>query len=343
MKSFWILLVLMFLFTACGELTFRYYTRINSDGTVYKQIIAEGDSSKVYGNPFSFNIDDGWVLNYDKHIDSESGDTLFLAIAEKTFQSIEEVNDALYLNIDSTYKDNIKVQLKKRFAWFFTFHEYSETYLQRFPFYHFSIEDYMTDDEYAYFMLGDTSCIDTMSKDEVKDFDQKGEAKFWEYLSASLGVEYYQLLNAYAKENSQVRLNYSDSLFVMQVFESAIDDGPEIEEICMLMDQRLGVSWVSEAFCNEYFSEFERQIADEVLFINETDYFADIEVSGLIYSTNALSIDNGVAKWQFKRGNFAYKDHVLVLKYRTVNIWAFTIVAILVLILVLSFILKRKV
>jgi hypothetical protein len=137
-------------------------------------------------------------------------------------------------------------------------------------------------------------------------------------------------------------LSNADSLFIMEIFEASTEDDPDIEEICLLMDKRLGVNWVTEAFCNEYFADFERQIEDEVLFIDETDYYAEVEVPGLVYNTNATLIDNDIAKWQFKKGNFVYKDYVLRVYYRTINYWAFALVGVLVVILVLSFVLKRK-
>ncbi|MCG8579179.1 MAG: hypothetical protein MI866_04650 [Bacteroidales bacterium] len=342
MNAKWILITLLFILSACGDVTYRYYTRINADGTVFKRVVAEGDSSQVYKNPFSFDINEEWKLRYDKMIDKESGDTLFLAIAEKTFASVEAVNHSLCLKNDSTHKDNIKSELKSRFAWFYNFNEYTETYVQRFPFYHLSIDDYLSEEEYAYLFVGDTSCIETMTDEEKEAFDEQGELKFWKFMSASLGIEYYELLNNYASANGEKIMNSADSLFIMQLFESSIDDGPELENLCQLMDKRLGTSWVSEAFCNEYFVEFERQIDDEVLLLNETDYFAELEVPGLIYSTNAMSIKDGVSKWHFKRGSFAYRDYSLSLKYRTVNYWAFIVVGVLVIFLVLSFVVKRK-
>ncbi|WP_430814409.1 hypothetical protein [Carboxylicivirga sp. RSCT41] len=337
-----LLITLLFILSACGDVTYRYYTRINDDGTVFKRVIAEGDSSQVYKNPFSFDINEGWNLSYDKMIDKENGDTIFMAIAEKTFESVGAVNQSLYLSNDSTHKDNIKSELKSSFAWFYNFHEYTETYLQRFPFHHLSIDDYLNEEEYAYLFAGDTSCVETMTDLEKEAFDEQGELKFWKFMTASLGIEYFNLLNNYASANGKGALGGGDSLFVMQIFESSIEDGPELEELCQLMDKRLGSSWVSEAYCDDYFAEFERQIDDEVLLLNETEYFAEAETPGLIYDTNAVSIEGSKAKWHFKRGNFAYRDYSLILKYRTTNYWAFVVVGVLVIILVLSFILKRK-
>ncbi|GEM_PF-4828469 len=341
MKMKWMLIMFLFVLSACDDLTYRYYTLINADGTVFKRIVAEGDSSSVYGQPFSFDINKGWSLKYDIKVDANNGDTLFMAIAEKEFESVEAVNHSLYFKSDSALKDNIHTKLVRKFAWFFTFYEYTETFLQRFPFKHLSIDDYMSDEEYAYFFLGDTSCVEMMSDVGVKTFDQEGELKFFKYVSASLGIEFKELCNKYASENGQIELGRSDSLLIMQVFESSIDDEPDIEEICLLIDKQLGVSWLSDAFNNEYFVDFEKQIEDELLFINEIDYFSEVEVPGLVHETNAHTVDDNIAKWQFKRGSFAYKNYVLLLKYRIVNYWTFIVVGVLVIILVVALI-KRK-
>ncbi|MBK3518612.1 hypothetical protein [Carboxylicivirga marina] len=342
MKLKWILIIGLFILSACDDLTYRYYTRINADGTVFKRITAQGDSSSVYNKPFSFNTNEGWNLKYDKEIDAESGDTIFCAVAEKTFVSIEDINQTLHLKQDSAFMDNIKVELTSRFAWFFTFYEYSEVFLQRFPFKHASIDDYLNNEEYAYFFLDDTTCVASMTKEEENAFDSRGEKKFWKYLSVSMGIEFSQLLNNYAAENGVEKLSDSDSLFVIQLFDSSMENGPDIDEICNLVDEHLNASWVFQAYCDEYFSNFERQLDDEVIFISESDYFATLEVPGLPYETNASSIEKDIAYWQFKRGRFYYKDHTLYLKYRTINYWAFIIVGMILIALASSLILKRK-
>ncbi|WP_289054725.1 hypothetical protein [Carboxylicivirga marina] len=342
MKIKWILFTLLILLSACDDLTYRYYTRINADGTVFKRIIAEGDSSDVYDRPFSFDVNKGWKLNYDKRIVEESGDTLFMAIAERTFESIDEVNESLFLKNDSTHKDNIKVVLKRQFAWFFTFHEYRQIYLQRFPFKHVSIDDYLTDSEYAYCILGDTTCIESMTKEEEKALDEKGESKFYDFLSASMGVEFISTLNDYLIDNSLPSLSVTDSSFVMGLFDVSLFDGPILKDICDLIDKRLGKNWISEAYNDGYFTHFEQRTEEESLLISNFEYNAEVEVPGLLYETNATSIEGNTAKWQFTRGAFFYKDLELLLKYRTINYWAFIVVGILIFIIVSSFYLKRK-
>ncbi|TRX65850.1 hypothetical protein [Carboxylicivirga sp. M1479] len=342
MKNKWIFILLIFVLSACDDLTFRYFTRINSDGTVYKRVVAEGDSSAVYGQPFSFDVDDGWTVKYDKKIQAEVGDTLFYAIAERTFASVSEVTECFKIENDSVFLDNIEVTLESKFLWFFTFYEYKEAFIQRFPYRHLSIDDYLSKEEFAYVFMDDTKCVEHMTKEEEKVFDNRSEEKFWQFITNSLAIEFVRLANGYARDNSLDFLNKKDSIFANEIFSSSIENSPEVNDVCLLVDKRKGVTWLSAAFQSGWFSEFERQIEDEVILIDNSDYSAQLEVPGFIYETNANELEDNVPKWAFKRGGFLYKDMVLVTKYRTINYWAFMLVGLLVVLLGLSFFKRPK-
>ncbi|MBS2213507.1 hypothetical protein KEM09_19005 [Carboxylicivirga mesophila] len=342
MKTKILLIALVLIVSACKDLRYHYYTRINDDGTIFKRIVAEGDSSKIYSNPFSFDINDGWNVSYDKKMDEDSEDTLFVVIVEKTFLNVAAVNKDLVPENDSVYKDNISLSINSKFRGFFTFHQYSETFKQRFPFKHLSVDDYLSRDEYAYFFEDDTSIVQNMSKADLEAFEEQGEAKFWDYLTSTLGIEFVQLTNELAYQSQKEVLTESDSLFVLQLFKSSVDDGPELVEICQLTDQQMNATWLSEAYADGYFEHFEKQIDDEVIMLADNNYSAEIEVPGLLFATNANSIDNNSAKWSFCRGSFLYKDYILTLEYRTINYWAFIIIGVLFIILVVSFIVKRR-
>ncbi len=343
MKTRLILVGLITILSACKDLSYRYYTRVNDDGTVFKQIIAEGDSSQVYGSPFSFDTDNGWSLSYDKKVDNSNGDTLFVVIAEKTFESVQTVNNDLTLNDkDSVYKDNISVRLSEQFMGFFNFYHYEETFKQRFPFRHLSIDDYLSQDEYAYFFQGDTACVQHMNKAEINAFEEDGERRFWNYLASSLGIEFIDLSNQYAGEHQKTAFSQADSLLVMQLFQSSVDDGPEIEAICKMLDKKMNTTWLNEAYSNGYFEHFEEQIDNEAILLDENQYCAEVQVPGLLYATNANLIDGKKAQWQFKRGNFLYKDFTLSLEYRTINYWTFIVIGVLLVILLGSFLIKKN-
>lgn len=342
MKTKILLIALVLIVSACKDLRYHYYTRINNDGTIFKRIVAEGDSSLVYSQPFSFDVSNGWVLSYDKRIDSDNGDTLHIVIAEKTFDNVREVNGDFMLENDSVYKDNISLTVNSKFRGFFTFYQYEETFMQRFPFKHLSVDDYLTRDEYAYFFENDTTYIQSMSKAEVKHFEEQGEKKFWDYLAGTLGVEFVILTNELAHQSKRPPLTEVDSLFVMQLFQSSVDDGPELVDICRLTDEHMKASWLSEAYGNGYFDHFEKQINNEVILLEDDIYSAEVQIPGLLYATNANSIENNSAKWSFCRGSFLYKDYTLALEYRTINYWVFIVLGVVFIILAGSFIINKR-
>ncbi|WP_439181468.1 hypothetical protein [Carboxylicivirga taeanensis] len=342
MKTKLWLVVLVLIVSACKDLKYSYFTRINADGTIFKRVVAEGDSSLIYSSPFSFDVNEGWDLRYDKKVDGEGGDTLYLVIAEKTFANLSDVNRALELEGDSAHKDNIYGELNRKFRGFFSFHQYTETFKQRFPFKHLSVEDYLSTDEYAYFFEGDSAAVINMMETEIKAYEEQGESRFWSYLAGSLGIEFVALANSLASNSQMAALTEKDSLFAMQLFQSSVDNGPDLDEICQLIDQQMHTVWLSEAYTNGYFEPFEKQIDNEVILLGDNVYTAEVQVPGLLYKTNANSIEANSAKWTFRRGSFLYKDYTLSLEYRTINYWTFIIVALVLLILVGSFVLKRK-
>ena len=106
-----VLSLLIGLISACaGKLEFRYYTKINADGSIYKRVVAVGDSSKIYAHPFSFDTNAGWVVSYGTETDAEEGDTLYVAIAERTFSCIDEAGKAMNISGDSICQDNIRIK-----------------------------------------------------------------------------------------------------------------------------------------------------------------------------------------------------------------------------------------
>jgi len=339
-----ILVLLIYVLSACGGgLEYRYYTKINSDGSIYKRIIAVGDSSSIYTNPFSFDTSNGWTVTYDKEINVDEGDTLFLATVEQTFISFNELNGAMFVKADSVQKDNIIIADEKQFAWFFTFHTYSETFVQRFPYRHVSINDYVSDRELAYLFEGDTTCMVGLTKVEQDKLDEKAEHSFWKFISQSIASEFISLINDYEHWHPEIRLSNEDSLFINQLLDASIEDGPELPELCVLLDKRIGGKQIVSAYEQGYFNRFEEQIEDELILLDESDYVAEIESPSLLYDTNAEHIDGNLAKWEFKRGRFLYKDYILYIKYRTTNVWSFIITLFaFVSIFVLAYFIQRK-
>ena len=172
---------------------------------------------------------------------------------------------------------------------------------------------------------GDTAYVHGLLHKDLKRFEDEAERKFWDFISQSLACEFISLLHAYEGEQTGVNINKTDSLYIMQLFSVPIESQLGLKEICTLLDRQAADSAFSKVCDDGYFNNFERQINDEVLLLDENDYKVEIETTNLLYDSNAQQVDGNIAKWRFKRGRFFYSDYTLYIKYRTVNIWAVTV------------------
>lgn len=340
-KMVCLLFAVMFVVTGCGDLEIKYFTRINPDGSIFKRIVACGDSSRVYNNPFPFQLTKDWTVSYESKVDTVKGDTLFIASAERTFSSWQKAKGIIYRQEDTLDCENIDIEYGKIFRWFFTYHTYKEIFLQRFPFRHLSIDDYLSPDQYSYLIKDDTTVVADLSAEDRKVFDMEGEERFIEFLGNSLSQEFQRLLDDYATENKLPRISEMQINQLKDYILTSTDGALEIGLLCGKTDQIIGASWPSQAYELGYFEEFNHSL-DKVLVIgNGRRVEAEIEVPGLVFDTNAHQIDGNVVKWKFRDNEFQYKDYALEVRYRTINLWAILISLIIMLIL-LGLIFKRK-
>lgn len=342
LKSLIIKALMIFLCAGCGEIELRYFTRINPDGSIYKRVVAVGDSSKIYNHPFTFDVNDGWALKYDRQIDSIKGDTLHLAIAERTFPSWQAVQKALYRDMDTLKRENIQTDCNTEFRWFYSYHTYREVFRQRFPFSRISIDDYLNPDEYNYLIRDDSTIVENMTATEKKQFNEEGEGKFWNYLAKSIYSEYEVLLDTYTEKNALPSLTQEMRVAIEDYIRASLIDDSQQDSLHIKVDNITGLSWASEAYRDGYFKDFERQMDNNIILIADNNYKVEVETPGLIYETNASELTGNAVKWMFKANAFQYKDLLLEVKYRTTNTWAFILSGMIVVILLWSILYKRK-
>lgn len=339
--------LLFLLISGCGGLEMHFFTRVNLDGSIYKRVTAVGDSSAVYRKPFSFDVNDGWELSYKKEVIKSGEDTLFYVIAEQTFESVNDLNRVMYSEEDTMdLKENIRVSLNKKFRWFFTFNEYQEMYIQRFPYRHLKLDDFLTNAEQAYFFNNDSTVLGGMTKYEINAFEKQGEEKWQTFLMSSINMEYIRLINEYAVIHDYEIPDEQFSEIMAEVFTSAFDDGPDLPGICQIADSLLNKPWVYKAYEEGYFMNFERQLEHEVVLLDGRKYVVEVDAPGIIYQTNADFLDENIVKWQFKGSMFAYKDFITQVSYRTTNWWAIIITLVFTVIFVIyafRFSQKRKI
>ena len=350
MKNYnWIIVVAVaFALTACGGLKIKYFTRINPDGTIFKRVTAIGDSSDIYADPFTFDLNDGWSVSYDTEIDTIKGDTLYVAIAEKTFESAVEAQKVFYRENDTTLqRENVNLTLQQRFRWFFTFNTYQETFEQRFPFKRVSIDDYLTDEQFAYIFRNDTSVVAGYTKKKLEDFEEELAVNLGKYHFTSCSYEYIELLETLAKENNYSfteKAKQDVKRYILSKMDYEFEFLP-VEKLALKVDSIIGEEWVSDAYRKHYFDRFSAIISDGfvLMFVgNEDEFIVEVDVPGIVYETNASGAEGNNVVWRFPGDIFQVKDYNLIVKYRTTNIWAFVLTGLIILVLIVWLFRRKK-
>ena len=222
-RNFAILMLLLFM-GSCLDYTVT--TRVNQDGSIFRQYRVRGDSAKVFEGSLMIPSGPEWKISSrmepkDKN-DSLSEKSQYVYEASRTFGSIDELRD--WLDTDTSI-GTIKpiVSLKKKFRWFYTYYEYSEVYPMSFPFQKIPVDSFLTEMEQSVIMDDDRTAYSSDSKKliwKVKDMENKYnhadsvemnkiskncEKKLMRWMNASIIEDYVDVLNKQFKNDPIVK------------------------------------------------------------------------------------------------------------------------------------------
>jgi hypothetical protein len=332
-----LLVIFLLLTTGCdNDIAYRYFTRINPDGTIFKRITAVGDSASIYAHPFPFEISNGWLIKYGKETrktEENKTDTVYLATAEKTFPSLDDVQQAFSHQIDSIPKENILFERISHFRWFYTYTTYRETFKQRFPFRHFPITNYLSANELSFFIYEDTTTFANLSKHQRDSLIHVCENKGNQFLNDNALHEILIILDQYTDSLKVAKISTATRDTMRKHFEFL--DDHSWDQVLTKIDSLEHRDVANNALKEGKFKQFV-QLADLDNWIssNGSSYNSEIEVPGLLYSTNGKPGDKNTVRWQFDGDYFTYNDYVMEVQYRTTNTWAFVISALTTLVLI---------
>lgn len=348
-----IVLFILVLIASCGGRKYRYYTRINPDGSIFRRVIVpiEDSSDVEEDGVFPFDISKGWKITYDTEIKEKKDkpDTVNIAIAEKTFLNIDSMRICFKHDIDSIVRENVTYEMNRSFRWFYTYHTYKETYNQVFSIKHHLLNDYLTQEEQRIHWMEENDeekdeSLNTTSKEEMDSIKEEIDNKFGSYLNDNLLDEYFLMLDEYADSIGQERIGDKTKSIMFELVCNDTAGILEVDTISYLIDSIEKRDIAMNAYgigkfisVDEVFEGDDRERGD-----NEDVFECKVEVSGVLYETNGVLIDDNIVMWEFTRDWYNYTNIEMIVKYRTTNRWSFIISAVIGIILVLILFLKRR-
>lgn len=365
-RNFAILMLVLFM-GSCLDYTVT--TRVNRDGSIFRQYRVRGDSAKIFQGSLMIPSGPEWKISHrmepkDKN-DSLSEKSQYVYEASRTFASIDELNS--WLATDTSI-GTIKpvASLKKKFRWFYTYYEYSEIYPMTFPFQKIPLDSFLTgieqseimdDDRIAYsskdkkmvWKVKDTEYIYTSADSiEMKKISEQCQQKLSNWANASIIEDYLDVLNKHFKNEPAVRAISREKAALIDVvykkFDFRITEFVSAVLLNAIGDSITGLSGLQQLYERnpDVFDEFERKITKAKDFGVNDSYTHTLGLPGKVYGTNSEKVGSSEMEWELEPMYFALKDYEMKASSRKANPWIMVLSGLLAVGLIWVIFARRK-
>jgi hypothetical protein len=361
------IMVLLLLAGSCLDYTVT--TRVNRDGSIFRQYRVRGDSADIFKGSLMIPSGPEWKISHrlepkDKN-DSLSEKSQYVYEASRTFSSIDELQN--WLDTD-TSMGTIKpiVSLKKKFRWFYTYYEFSEVYPMMFPFQKIPVDSFLTGMEQSVIMDDDRTAYSSDSNKliwrvkgmeykytpadslEMNKIEERCGQKLMRWMNASIIEDYMDVLKkhfsneAVVKELLQKKEAWKHA--GAQKLDFKTNDFTSISFLNATGDSITGSTRLQELYENNrvVFAEFEDKIKRAEDFGGEDSYTHILALPGNVFSSNADKINLTEMEWKIEKMFNYMKDYEMKASSRAANPWIMVLSGLLVVGLIGVLFVRRK-
>jgi hypothetical protein len=315
-----------------GCLDIRITTTVRPDGSIGQTVVFKGDSAEIADVQFPMMKELGWTREWSK----PEKDKYQLTMS-KDFASVKELNASMNPADTSRRVVRVNATLHKRFRWFFTRYEFSETVLNANPFRSLDYHQYLSDEEIRLIALSEDDRKSDPQYDSVKYKDT--EKRFEEYLYHCIFEDFYETLEATLSHDQSFTLtpqeldDRKDQLYRYLVDSTSGDTPDAILESIGKVIESPDIQTIRTKYIHR-FDDFTKKMDFHNAASDDSYKFA-IRMPGLLLLTNSTKIEGSTSSWELTYYDFFFHDYTMSAESRTVNNWAF-VVAGLILLLALS-------
>lgn len=337
--------VLLLSTTSCNTYH-RMTSQIEKDGSMYREIYAQGDSAFRAGdrthNPFLFQIDADWqVENLDSTIQFNfwgNNEKLNVKVSRKI-----PVIDGEYFSVskEQEYARPLAVpheQVKKNFRWFYTYYIYTATYHEFPDKGPVPLSKYLNKEEQAIWFRGDNAAYNGLNGIELNDNLDNLETKFGEWCQRSMYEISWEVIRHFTSEKGDTAYirhldELKEAVYNKYLAKQNSWEDADAEQVCNFFDKMCGRDYFSKLYKTN--QDAIDAMGEEKLQVANLFYHAlqsEVTMPGKIISTNAKTLKEGnTAIWKIDGFRILADDYVLRAESRIVNYWAFGITLLIVL------------
>lgn len=322
--------------TSCLSENYRVITAVNRDGSSRREMQTLTDSTfRIANNFFPYDLASGWeITQSDTVVDDGniSRKTQKNVTISKRFHSVEEMSASL--SPDKVFPA-AEESLDKCFRWFYTYYVFTAVYPEITEKGRVPMDKYLNEAERKLYFRGDVSDYHGMSGMELKEELDGMETRFMEWYARSVYEECFDVICSYAGMAGialQPQLSaVKDTLYSVNKKQL---DCASIKAVCDMLDNFYATDRFSGLYAGneremDDLLKKKEEIVDALLKFN-IQY--ELSLPGKVMAANTDLRNKDALLWKVDAFRFLADDYVLTAESRTVNVWAFAVTILIVLV-----------
>ena len=365
-----LLLATMLAMVSCEHWNVRIDTEINRDGSCTRRIWTDIDTSLV--------MDDSWEMTSFKFA-NDSVKSLLASGVDDWKSDINLDDDSTTVYVISRRFDNVgdmtsnpvyrlfdrpvtsKAGLEKKFKWFYTDYLFTETFDGWEDEYPISLEAYLDDDEASYMFTGYPEIsAGGMTGLEMADYLTYLQERFEQWENALLWDARLKLIEEYydcyenpavdyetlvSKHHKLINCANRHNVYFLEDDSEELEDGMKkvfnevfgSDEAYRTFFEDDNLDWRISKDMNDRWDEMAAKMGALLTF----DGSYTLKMPGKVTDAGRGVIEDGIIKYRFKGSFLIPGDYTFTASSRSVNVWAFLLTGLILIIAVGSFFIKR--
>jgi hypothetical protein len=330
--------------SACDrDITMR--STVYEDGSIDRTIaLYDADTVNVRKNIFDINEAKGWATSIEpvlKRKRNEKDDQKNNITFEKHFASVADANLEMNRQIDTLF--SIRSTFEKKSRWFYTYLEYTDTYVSLNRFQAIPKENYFTQEDYAFIDRLPSEGKPITKADSIF-LSRLNEKIFEVYGARTIFEELYSKLVLTMQEN-KLDPKWEDSLYRKkeEIYRSFVDTGSSESYQMLAAADLLEIPLQPDARAT--YLKRSAEVEKRIEFVSDAysgKYHHIIRMPWPVVETNADSVNNQELHWTPPVIKFLLNDYTMTARSRKLNVWAMVISGGVILLTFVLFFLGRK-
>lgn len=332
-----VLAIVLLMIFSCNEPETIVTNIVHPDGSVARRVEMRSAVNEFDPSDYCVPVDSSWSIRDTIEIitKDEKSDTTWIKIAEKKFESVEEINKEYSTDKGKNRSSKRTARFARKFKWFNTEFRFSENIDKIFQ-HGNPLKDYLNKEEMDFYFLPSSISDEKLQGPDstkyktLKDtIENKTETWIQSCLVSEWIGEFTRLIAGKAPEDLSKETLKKREPEVVKILQAGHDDPDSLI--------------ISEFLGAENYNKFKKESDSASAIIEKrfdewssfSNYSLKIIIPGKLLGTNGVMDKNGELVWALKSGYFFSEPYQMWVESKIPNTWAW-IVSVIFLLFVMA-------